>query len=295
MKRQGNKETTIKTHNSCLKALITRGSDLLDPENVKDVLSNACVINKDGSNGYPWSANRKRNVINTYTQFLSFLGETWIPPKCTVIRPLPFVPDEKEIDDLIAGCSRKVSVVLQLLKETGMRSGEAVELKWIDVNFEKRTITCNMPEKGGNPRVIPNISKKLLAMLQSLPQNSNRVFGSSTTNSLKATFTRERRRLAFKLQNSRLMEIHFHTLRYWRGTMEFHKTRSILHVKKLLGHKDIRNTELYIDLEAREFNFLDNEFDVKSAQTVEEAKKLGKVGFEPFVVINGVQLFRKRK
>jgi len=80
--------------------------------------------------------------------------------------------------------------------------------------MKKKSITCNNPKKGSNSRAITSISSKLLAMLKSLPQNNDKVFGSSTTNSLKATFTRERRRLAFKLQNSRLLCIHFHTLRY---------------------------------------------------------------------------------
>ena len=126
-----------------------------------------------------------------------------------------------------------------------MRSGEAIELTWIDVDFQKRTITCNMPEKGGNARVITNLSEKLLAMIKRLPQGNKRVFGFTTKNSLKAMFTRERRRLAFKLQNSRLLEIHFHTMRYWRGTQEYHRTKSLLHVKRLLGQRCQKHRVVY--------------------------------------------------
>jgi hypothetical protein len=36
---------------------------------------------------------------------------------------------ESEIDQLIAGCGKHTSIVLQTLKETGMRIGEAVRLK----------------------------------------------------------------------------------------------------------------------------------------------------------------------
>ena len=297
MKRHGNKESTITSHNSCLNALITRGANLLDSDSVKDVLASACVLKKDGTNGHSWSQNRKRNVIKTYNQFLRFLGETWDPPKCNVVRKLPFVPNEKEIDGLVAGCSKTVAVFLQLLKETGMRSGEAIELTWIDVDFQKRTITCNMPEKGGNPRVITNLSGKLLAMIKRLPQGNKRVFGFTTKNSLKAMFTRERRRLAYKLQNSRLLEIHFHSMRYWRGTQEYHRTKSLLHVKRLLGHKDVRNTELYIDLESKEFTFADDKYHTVIAVNVKEACRLIDTGFE-FVTGeygDGGKIFRKRK
>ena len=39
----------------------------------------------------------------------------------------------------------------------------------------------------------------------------------------------------------------------------------------------------------------DDQWTVKAVHNEAEAIKLGKIGFEPFVVINGVQLFRKRK
>ncbi len=158
---------------------------MADPETVKDVIARQ-----------PWSQNRKRNVIASYTKFLNYQGLTWNPPKCNVIRKLPYVPKEKEIDSLVAGCSRNVAIFLQLLKETGMRSGEAIAITWIDVDYQKRTITCNMPEKGSNPRVIANISKKLFDMLNSLPKKNKQVFGFTTQNSLKAMFTRERKRIS---------------------------------------------------------------------------------------------------
>ena len=297
MKRDGNEEITIKSANSCLQSLITRGANLLDSDSVKDVIANAWVVKKDGTKLRPWSQNRKRNIIATYTQFLHFLRYTWDPPKCNVVRKLPFVPKEKEIDSLVAGCSITVAKFLQLLKETGMRSGEAIAISWIDVDFQKRTITCNEPEKGGNPRVITNISKKLLAMLNSLPKNNKQVFGFTPQNSLKAMFTRERKRLIYKLQNPRLQAIHFHTMRYWRGTLEYHRTHDLLVVKKLLGHKDIRNTELYIVLEAREYAFSEDNFHTAIATNVKEACRLIDTGFE-FVTGeygDGGKIFRKRK
>ncbi len=64
---------------------------------------------------------------------------------------------------------------------------------------------------------------------------------------------------------------------------------------KLLGHKDIENTRLYISLEKNLFkNLNDDKFIIKSISTVGEAVKL-RVGFEPFMVISGIQLMRKRE
>jgi integrase len=50
---------------------------------------------------------------------------------------LPFIPVESEIDQLIAGCgalSKQTPIWLQLLKETGMRMGEAFRLTWGDID-----------------------------------------------------------------------------------------------------------------------------------------------------------------
>ena len=78
--------------------------------------------------------------------------------------------------------------------------------------------------------------------------------------------------------------------------MEYHYTKDILHVRQLLGHKEIDNTMIYIKLDKQLFqNIPEDNFIIRSARTIEEAVKLGEVGFEPFVIMDGVQLFRKRK
>jgi len=78
--------------------------------------------------------------------------------------------------------------------------------------------------------------------------------------------------------------------------MEYHYTKDIIHVKNFLGHKEIDNTLIYIQLDQNLFqNVPKDEFIIKAVHTVEEAIKLGEVGFEPFDVVNGVRLYRKRK
>ena len=133
-------------------------------------------------------------------------------------------------------------------------------------------------------------------MLNTLPRKSDLVFGDSSLNSLKATYFRARKRLAFKLQNPRLLAIHFHSLRHWKATMEYHFTKDILHVKEFLGHKEIDNTLVYIQLDKRLFQDLpEDNFIIRAVQSVKEAIKLGEVGFEPYDIVDGVRLYRKRK
>jgi len=114
MKKQGFAESTIESRVKLLKILAKRGADLQDPESVKEVIAKQS-----------WSEGRKVNAVDTYTSYLQMLGKSWNPPRYRRVRKLPFIPLEKEIDDLIAGCGPKTATFLQLLKETGMRAGEA--------------------------------------------------------------------------------------------------------------------------------------------------------------------------
>lgn len=287
MEKQGRAPETISTNTGSLRALMKRGANLLDPESVKEALAREKA----------WSPNRRRNVINAYTQFLKTLGLVWEKPKCTVTRGIPFIPTEKEIDDLIAGCSIRVSAFLQLLKETAMRSGEANKLEWKDLDVERRILTLNKPEKGSLPRQWNKLTQKLWDVLNALPRQDVRVFGPGSLYSLKANFTRSRARLAFKLQNPRLQQIHFHTLRHWRATLEYHNTKDLLHVRDFLGHRFASNTEIYVQLDKTIFQDQDQGYITKITHNVQEAARLVEVGFEYVTgeYQDGGKLFRKRR
>jgi len=287
MKKQGYADATIRLNQTVLNILMDREANLGDPESVKETIARQ-----------NWSPNRKRNVIVAYSSFLKFIGLSWEPPRCNITRKIPFIPAEQELDDLIAGNPNTVATMLQLLKETAMRSGEAIRLKWIDIDFQRKIITLNDPEKGSLPRIFNDLSGKLLSMLNTLPRTNDYLFGKSTLNSLKATYGRARKRLAFKLGNPRLKSIHFHTLRHWAATMEYHYTKDILHVKAFLGHVTLDNTLLYIQLDKQLFqNIPEDNFITRVAQNTEESCKLVDVGFEYVTgeYSDGGKIFRKRK
>jgi hypothetical protein len=78
--------------------------------------------------------------------------------------------------------------------------------------------------------------------------------------------------------------------------MEYHKTKDPYHVKLLLGHKSLRNTEVYINLEQAIFNVGENcEYTTRIAKTVKGARALLAAGFDYITDMDGFKLFRKRK
>ena len=237
------------------------------------------------------------NAVDAYTSFLNMTGGTWDPPRYKASSKLPFIPKEEELDALIAGCGPKTSTFLQLLKETGMRAGEAHKLRWADVDFENCTVRVT-PEKGSNPRIF-KISRKLLNMLVDLKatshvQDKSRVFAKDLR-TIRKVFEKQRANIARKLKNPRLLRIHFHTFRHWKATMLYHQTKDILYVMRFLGHRNIQNTLIYIQLEEAIFKKENDKFICKTAKTVAEAKTLIEADFEYVCEFDGIKIFRKRK
>jgi integrase len=279
LKKEGYSDATIEGYGYILEALVKRGADIFNPESVKEVIA------KQNS----WSEARKWQVVKAYSAFVKQNGLTWTPPRYKPVQRLPFIPTEQEIDQLIAGCPLQMATFLQLLKETGVRYGEAFNLKWIDVDLENKTVRIT-PEKSSNPRIF-KISNKLAAMLSNLPMKTEKVFTYKNKFYLRKAFLKQRKKIAFKLGNPRLLQIHFHTFRHWKATMEYAKTKDILHVMQLLGHKNIKNTLIYTQL----VNFKEDEYVCRVAKTLEQAVQLVEAGFEYVTEMEGLKIFRKRK
>jgi integrase/recombinase XerD len=169
-----------------------------------------------------------------------------------------------------------------------MRCGEVCQLKCTDIDLVNNSVRVT-PEKGGNPRNL-RISNKLVSMLNEIPKNDIKAFTHKTDRWIR-NLARQRKRIAAKLKNPRLTQITCHTFRHWKATMEFHKTKDILHVKELLGHKSINNTLLYTQL----VTFKEDEFTARVAHSEKEACQLVESGFDFVCNFGDNKLFRKRK
>jgi len=283
MNKQGYRHSTV---HYCIQALksIARQANLLDTESVKTCLATMGV-----------SEARKAKLAEDLARFYNWKHIPFEKPNYRRIERLPFVPLESEIDQLISGAGRKTGTFLQLLKETGMRAGEAWNVKWRDLDLERNAVNI-APEKNSNPRQT-RISIQLMAMLNRLPRRYEYVFRNPKIDPLRSmevfrrSAARQRRRTSERLENPRIRDITFKTMRHWKATTEYHKTRDILHVMQVLGHKNIRNTLIYTHL----VDFQSDEYVCKVAKTAQEAGTLVEEGFDYVTEMDGVKLFRKRK
>jgi integrase/recombinase XerD len=213
---------------------------------------------------------------------------------------LPFIPLESEIDTLIHCVRAKTSSFLRVLKDTGCRPVEAWSLKWLDVDVANKCVTITGVKYSRSRKL--KLKEQTLNMLFGLPKKSQYVFSVSGDKDrlgieiehFARNYTKVRKRLSEKLKNPRLQLISFRTFRHWKATVEYHKTKDILYVKEMLGHKNIKNTLKYIHL-ANAFSSGQSDWICKVAKSLAEASKLIESGFEYVNELDGTALYRKRK
>jgi len=229
--------------------------------------------------------------IVAYFSFAMTFKIPWEKPKTRVERKLPFIPTEEEINQLIAGCGKKTSTFIQVLKDTAARTAEASKIRWTEIDEKSSTIRINNPVKGSLARIV-KVPAKTIAMINALPKTSDFVFNPNAQTT-RNTFDKQRSRIARRLQNPRPKQIHLHTLRHWKATMEYHRTKNIKYVQQLLGHKKLENTDMYTQL----IDFESDEWHVAHARNLEEESKLIEAGFEyvRYSDKDQVAIYRKRK
>jgi integrase len=274
----GKSESTIRNCCNLIERLESKGIDPLKPEQVKQWLAEQ-----------KWGNHSKATMVVYYGIFLEYLHVQWKPPKYKYEQTLVKAPLETDVDTLISGSSRKMSVCLTIAKECGLRIGEIMRLEWTDIDFERNLIVCNKPEKGSLPRALP-MSPTLKSMLNAMPKKGKKVF-TCAMNSMYASYRRQRKSIAFKLKNDRLTKITFHDFRKFFATKHHARYLNVPKTQQALGHKNINNTMRYIALQ----EFQCDDYDVQIAETVEEAKKLGEAGFEHYDTVDSRHLYRKRK
>ena len=166
LKNKGRTPDTIRTYVAALYTLSNKGANVLEPTSVEEAIAKQDT----------WSIRSKRNYTDWYATFAKFLHIEWEKPLYKAPQKIPFIPLESEINQLISGCPRKVSIALQIAKETAARKGEITKLKWTDIDFHTNKISINEPEKGSNCGIYA-VTSELAARILTLPRSGERIFG----------------------------------------------------------------------------------------------------------------------
>jgi integrase len=279
MKKKGLADTTIRNRTKLLNLLVQKGANLIDTNSVETIL--ATEISK---------IPLKRELVAVYFAFCKYRKIAWEKVKVNYEPKQVYTPTEEEINLLIGACGKRLMTFLMTLWDTGARKGEALKIRYSDVNSNTNEISINFPEKNGKSRKV-KVSERTIAMINALPKKYGENLFSTHPHAFDSTFSYTRKALADKLQNPNIAKIHFHTFRYLRARKEYRKHKDVYEAKLLLGHKSILSTQRYTE----GVEFQGDEYDSFEARTKEEARKLIEDGCNYVMDIDGVKLFSKPK
>jgi hypothetical protein len=140
-------------------------------------------------------------------------------------------------------------------------------------------------------------------MFNSLPKVSRFVFHKPYDDEVKKLeglegfrrlFELHRKRIATAHPESDVAKIHFHSLRTWRATMEYLRTRDLEAVMALLGATNPVHARRYVRL-AQALSMREDDYVTAKATTPDEVEELAREGFTYVSEIQSVQIFRKER
>jgi integrase len=281
MKREGYAESYIHAVGKRLRHL-ARYVSLDNPEMVKDY-----IASKQCSPAF------KETLVEAYDLYVKANNMHWNKPYYKRYDKLPKIPNEEKINLIIANCSQKYALAFSMIKDLGLRPIELTWLRVKDIDLENGIVNITSA-KHCNARAL-KLKQSTLLMLKTYIAEKNlslndRLFPIKSS-SLSEKWRNVRNKVSEKLKDPSLKTIRVYDLRHWKASIEYHRTKDLLYVKSLLGHRDLRATLRYTHL----LESKDDEYVSAIARTVEEARKLIESGFEYVCEIDGVKLFRKRK
>ena len=159
------------------------------------------------------------------------------------------VLNEEEEHRLLNCSSPHLIPIIKMALLTGMRLSEILTLQWTDVNLDTNLITIRAEiSKSKKSRRIPisGSLRKLLLEQKMKNYQSGHVFvthlgvpySPNNPSALKRAFTTARRK-------AQIEDFRFHDLRHTAATRMAENGASIIAVKEILGHADIRTTMKY--------------------------------------------------
>ncbi len=151
--------------------------------------------------------------------------------------------DGNEFERLLDACkkcrNRSVEPLIQLALETAMRRGELLNVRWLDMDLERRTLHIPIT-KNGHPRTIP-LTSRAIDVLSGIPSaNIDKVFP-MTANAVRLAWDRVTKRASID-------GLHFHDLRHEAISRFFEKGLSVPEVALISGHRDYRQLFRYTHL-----------------------------------------------
>ena len=169
---------------------------------------------------------------------------------------LPIVLSKEEIHKMINSTNNlKHKLVLSVLYYAGLRLDEVRNLKWSDLDFDRKLIHLKVA-KGGKERVI-FFHEKLQEILKTYSRTDEVLFLSNLRRKYHKRSIEVMVKRAARMADIR-KNVTPHTLRHSFATHLLEAGADIRYIQQLLGHKDLRTTQIYTHVADKDIKKLGN-------------------------------------
>jgi len=236
------------------------------------------------------SSKYKQSLLLAYRHYCLANNIIWKPPSIKVQSAPIIVPTEERIDKIINRATLKFVVVFQISKH-GLRPCEVSKITLRDIDFQRGLITVKTSKLGAarTIRLKENVLLNLKAYVQRKNISDLNLCLFPSPNRMREQWNRYRKRAFLNFRDQEFLKIRLYDLRHWFATSQYMKTRDLLHVKYLLGHRNIESTMIYVHLSQGLLN-CSEDYSCKTAKSVKEATELIESGFE-YESISKTQFF----
>jgi len=235
---------TVKSYLSCLSDYFQYAKDIRKEPDV--ALVKRYLLEKREYGWSPQTLNLHLNAIKYFYREICKSGKKINLKFAKISKKLPIVLSRTEVEKILNSIeNRKHKLLVALAYGAGLRVGEIVGLRIRNINFDELTIHIKSG-KGEKDRItiFPEKLKADLRELTALQHGNEYVFesergGKLTERSAQAIFEKALKKA--KIQK----DVSFHSLRHSFATHLLENGVDIRYVQELLGHQNIRTTQLY--------------------------------------------------
>ncbi|MGV8018293.1 MAG: tyrosine-type recombinase/integrase [Ignavibacteria bacterium] len=201
----------------------------------------------------PKSINNRLCVLSRCLRSAEEWGILANVPKIKLLKVPPQKYDyltEYEATQLLTNAHNMWKDMILLAMKTGLRFGELIALQWKDINFEKKILTVSRNRvrdldcspKNNKSRIIP-LTSSVMKMLSDKNKKYIYVFHDKRGEPLKHDYCIDNLHLICR--NADIREIGWHSLRHTFASHLASRNNSIVAIKELMGHSDIKTTMRY--------------------------------------------------
>lgn len=204
----------------------------------------------------------RRDYINLSSSFTKAVRDGYLQTnpfskikRIRIPERLPLFYSDQDIEKLITSINNNDLRDLILFDlNTGLRFGEVASLEWNQINFENKLLILSNRDfitKSKKIRAVP-LNQTAFGILEKRKENSssNIIFTYRGTKLNENTFSWTMKKQIKKAGIN--INLNFHSLRHTFASRLVQKGVSIYIVSKLLGHADIKTTQIYAHLRAED-------------------------------------------